>query len=410
MLQSCLRRLVAAAAIGLLSACGSTGEGPVSPAPAPTPEAPPPELRLTAARFAELPGWTTDDQSASLPAFRRSCERMAKQDPARPVGPSGLAGRVADWRPVCAAAATVRPGDAAGARRFFEARFRPWRAADRDDAEGLFTGYYEPLLAGSHVPGGRYAVPLLRRPGDLVEVDLGQFRPALKGQRIAGRVEGGRLRPYPDRRQIEDGALKGRGLELLWVDDAVDAFFLQIQGSGRVRLADGSTVRVGYAGQNGHAYVPIGRLLADRGQIPREQVSMPSIRAWLAAHPAEGRRLMDENPSYVFFRELKGEGPIGAQGVPLTPGRSLAVDPSFVPYGLPVWLDAQDPLDRGARVRRLMVAQDTGGAIRGPVRGDVFWGFGPEAAERAGRMKSPGGYWLLLPKDVRPPQASPATS
>ncbi len=404
-----IRRLLAAAATSLLAACAATGDGP-SPAPAPAPAAPAAEFRLTPARFADLPGWAADDQSAALPALKRSCGRIAAQDPARPVGPDGLAGKAGDWRPICAAAAQLPAGDAAAARRFFEARFRPWRAADRDDPEGLFTGYYEPLLAGARTRGGHYVVPLMRRPGDLVEVDLGQFRPALKGQRIAGRVDGGRLRPYADRAEIEAGALAGRGLELLWVDDAVDAFFLHIQGSGRVRLADGSVVRVGYEAQNGHAYVPIGRLLADRGQIPRDQVSMPSIRAWLAAHPAEGRRLMHENPSYVFFRELKGDGPIGAQGVALTPGRSLAVDPGFVAYGLPVWLDAEDPVARGARIRRLMVAQDTGGAIRGPVRGDVFWGFGAEAAERAGLMKSRGGYWLLLPRDVRPPQARPATS
>ncbi|WP_374440061.1 murein transglycosylase A [Stella sp.] len=398
-----LRRIAAAATMLLLAACAA--EHPPAPGPAAPPaEAPAPVLRLAPARFSDLPGWTSDHHAAALPALARSCQRLVAGEPGRPVGPDGLAGRVADWTLICAAAAQVAPGDAA-ARHFFETRFRPWRAFDGEQPEGLFTGYYEPLLAGARSRGGRFAVPLLRRPPDLVEVDLGQFRPALRGQRIAGRIEGGRLRPYADRAQIEGGALAGRGLELLWVDDPVDAFFLQIQGSGRVRLADGTVVRVGYDGQNGHAYVPIGRLLAERGEIPREEVSMPSIRRWLAAHPAEGRRLMHENPSYVFFRELKGDGPLGAQGVPLTPGRSLAVDPSFVAYGVPVWLDAEDPLSTQARVRRLMVAQDTGGAIRGPVRGDVFWGFGKEASERAGLMKSRGGYWLLLPRDVQPPQA-----
>ncbi|MCC7271481.1 MAG: MltA domain-containing protein [Alphaproteobacteria bacterium] len=384
--------------LALLAACG---ERPPASAPPATAE-PPPALTLAAARFSNLSGWGDDDQAAVLPAFRRSCERLAAGDPGRAIGPDGIAGRAADWRAACAAAAAVPADDAAAARRFLEARFRPWRAGNRGDADGLFTGYYEPLLNGSRTRGGRYVVPLLRRPGDLVEVDLGAFRPALKGQRIAGRVEGGRLRPYASRTDIDGGALDGRGLELLWVDDPVEAFVLHIQGSGRVRLADGTMVRVGFDGQNGHPYVPIGRILADRGEIPRDAVTMPAIRRWLAARPGEARRLLHENPSYVFFRELKGDGPIGAQGVPLTAGRSLAVDPSFVPYGVPLWLDAEDPLDPSARVRRLMVAQDTGGAIRGPVRGDVFWGFGPDAAERAGRMKSRGGYWLLLPKEVVP--------
>lgn len=404
MVTRTLFRRIAALAV-LLGVAGCATDRAPAPAPSPAPTAPEPApavLRLVPARFSDLPGWTSDAQAAALPALRRSCERLPAGNPDRSLGPDGLAGRVADWRAICSAVAQVPAGDAA-ARQFFESRFQPWRALDGENPDGLFTGYYEPLLSGARARGGRYAVPLLRRPPDLVEVDLGQFRPALRGQRIAGRLDGGRLRPYADRAEIEAGALAGRGLEMLWVDDAVDAFFLQIQGSGRVRLSDGTVLRVGYAGQNGHPYVPIGRLLAERGEIPREQVSMPSIRAWLAAHPAAGRRLMQENPSYVFFRELKGEGPLGAQGVALTPGRSLAVDPSFVPYGLPVWLDAEDPLDPSARVRRLMVAQDTGGAIRGPVRGDVFWGFGAEAAERAGRMKSRGGYWLLLPKGVRPP-------
>jgi membrane-bound lytic murein transglycosylase A len=224
----------------------------------------------------------------------------------------------------------------------------------------------------------------------------------MKGERIAGRVIDGRLRPYEDRARIEGGALKGRDLEMVWVDDAVDAFFLHIQGSGRVVMEDGSVMRVGYAGQNGHPYVAVGRELIARGVLTKENVSMQSIREWLRANPGEAAGLMNKNPSFVFFRPLDGEGPQGAQGVALTPGRSLAVDRSFVPYGLPVWLDAQDPLDGAARLRRLMVAQDTGGAIRGPVRGDVFWGHGDDAELRAGKMKSPGRYHLLIPRTVTP--------
>ncbi len=231
-------------------------------------------------------------------------------------------------------------------------------------------------------------------------VELGLFRPAWRGERIGGRVEAGQLKPYATRAEIERGALAKRDLELFWVDDPVDAFFLHIQGSGRIRLPDGAVARIGYDGQNGRPYVPIGRILAERGALARDDVSMQTIRAWLAAQPGEAAALMDENPSYVFFRELTGEGPVGAQGVVLTAGRSLAVDRTFLPLGVPLWLDLDDPKEGNGKLRRLVVAQDTGGAIRGPVRGDLFWGFGPEAAERAGMMKDRGTYYLLLPRDV----------
>ena len=227
-------------------------------------------------------------------------------------------------------------------------------------------------------------------------VELGLFRPAWRGERIAGRVVDGRLKPYDGRAEIERGALDRYHLAFLWVDDPVAAFFLQIQGSGRVRLPDGSIVRVGYDGQNGQPYVAIGKLLVERGVLAKEAVSMQAIRAWITAHPEAGKALMAENPSYVFFREVTGDGPIGSEGVVLTPGRSLAVDRSFVPLGVPVFLDA------GPGLQRLMVAQDTGGAIRGPVRGDVFWGAGAEAETRAGAMRARGVYYLLLPKSVTP--------
>jgi membrane-bound lytic murein transglycosylase A len=262
-------------------------------------------------------------------------------------------------------------------------------------SDGLFTGYYEPLLHGSRQRGGNFQTPILKRPPDLVMVELGRFRPAWQGERIAGRVVNGSLVPYASRAAIERGALDAMHLELLWVDDPVAAFFLQVQGSGRVMLGDGSIVRLGYDGQNGQAYVALGRLLVARGELTLDTVSLPSIRAWIKAHPQAGAALMDENPSYVFFREQSGDGPLGAEGVVLTPGRSLAVDRNFLPLGAPVFLVATD---NGAPLRRLMVAQDTGGAITGPVRGDIFWGFGDDAERRAGTMRAPGVYYLLLPK------------
>ena len=235
-----------------------------------------------------------------------------------------------------------------------------------------------------------------------MSVALGDFRTDFAGERIAGRVVDGRLRPYPSRGDIVAGTLAGRGLEIAWVADPVDAFFLQIQGSGRLALPDGRIVRVGYDGQNGRPYTAIGRVLVEEGALAREAVSMQSIRAWLAAHPDRAEGVMNANSSYVFFRRLAGDGPIGAQGVALTPQRSIAVDPRFVPYSVPVWLDATAPTPDGgaAALRRLMIAQDTGGAIRGPVRGDVFWGAGEDAAAIAGRMNDRGRWWILLPRTL----------
>lgn len=357
---------------------------------------PPPPSRLTLARasFGEMPGWRQDDMTAALAAFRRSCPLILKPPPETRLG---FAGTVADWAAPCAAAVALDDKNATAVRAFFENWFTPWKAGNNGESEGLFTGYYEAELNGSRQKEGPYRTPLLRRPADLVMVDLGLFRPVWRGERIAGRVVNGRLKPYESRAEIEKGALARQHLAFLWVDDPVDAFFLQIQGSGRVRLPDGSMVQVGYDGQNGQPYVPIGRLLVERGALTKDQVSMQAIRAWIKANPAAGEALMAENPSYVFFREMSGDGPIGAEGAVLTPGRSLAVDRSFVPLGLPIFIVAGDGPDR---LERLMVAQDTGGAIRGPVRGDVFWGFGPEAAARAGAMKIRGEYYLLLPKNL----------
>jgi membrane-bound lytic murein transglycosylase A len=314
-----------------------------------------------------------------------------------PAGPAGTALRAADWRPACAAFATLRDDDTPALRGAIEQWLKPFRAGNNGSADGLFTGYYEPELHGSRHSGGRFTIPLYGRPVDLVTVDLGDFDESFKGKRIAGRVSGGALRPYATRAEIEAGAVAGKASELLWVDDPIDLFFLQIQGSGRVILDDGTMVRVGYAAQNGRSYRSIGKVLVDRGQLPLDEVSLQSLKDWLRSHPSEAKSLMDENASYVFFRELSGDGPDGAEGVPLTPGRSLAVDPKFVSYGVPIWLDIESP-KKGERIQRLVVAQDTGGAIKGPVRGDLFWGFGPEAEAMAGPMRSRGDYYLFLPR------------
>ena len=322
---------------------------------------------------AELPGWAEDDLAAAVPPFLAGC-----RPPAMPAA-------------LCAEARALPEGDNAAARAFFERRFTLRLAG-----EGLMTGYYEPEMRGAATPSATYAVPLHTRPADLVEVDLSQFATDLRGRRTAGRVRDGRLVPYDDRAAIE----AGNGPALLWLADPVDRFFLQIQGSGRVVLPDGGVRRVGFDGQNGRAYVPIGRILADQGEIPREQVSMQTIRAWLeAAGPARAQALMDQNPSYVFFREVPAradQGPTGAQGVPLTPLRSIAVDRTEIPLGSPVWIVTRHPLT-GQAMRRLVMAQDTGGAIRGPARADLFWGWGDTAGHAAGPMKEPSTLYVLVP-------------
>jgi membrane-bound lytic murein transglycosylase A len=384
-----LRRI---AAIGLLLTLASCGAPPG-----------PPRLDLERLSFDDLEGWRDDAQGVALTAFLRSCGKLSSAAGDRPLGRSGgVGGLIEDWRGPCAAAVAVPVADDGAARQFFEAYFTPFRMTDQGEGEGLFTGYYEPLLNGAAAPGGRFTVPIHGLPPDLVSVDLGLFSDDLGSRKIIGRLVDGALLPYPRRGEIVAGALRGKAPVLVWVDDPVDAFFLHVQGSGRIGLAGGGVMRVGYAGANGRAYVSIGRALIDNGAIRREDVTLQSIRAWLAANPGQSADILALNPSYVFFLELVGDGPLGAQGVALTPGRSLAVDRRFLPLGAPIWLDIMAPSavpgapDRV--LRRLVIAQDTGGAIKGPLRGDLFWGFGPEAESIAGRMKHTGGYVLLLPK------------
>lgn len=373
------------------------------------PEEGPDSARFEEADFRDLPGWQQDSHTRALSAFKKSCENIEALPPERALGPGGMAGNAGTWATTCRLAGLLSAPDERRARQFFEHNFTPWRViSEQDGKTGLFTGYYEAALNGAKTRHGPYQTPLLKRPDDLVMVDLGLFRDKLRGQRIAGRVINGSLKPYEDRAEIEQGALDNKGLELVWVDDPVAAFFLHIQGSGVVRLDDGSTMRIGYAGQNGHPYYAIGRELVSRGELALEDVSLQSIRDWLKANPAQAEEIMNTNASYVFFHVLEGPGPLGAQGVPLTPGRSLAVDHTILPYGAPVWLDAEPPVDGHDPIRRLTIAQDTGGAIRGAVRGDVFWGHGAQAEFLAGKMKSQGRYWILLPRGVNPKMQRPS--
>ncbi len=357
------------------------------PQPAPLPPQPAPPQAWPALRPAAWPNvtsWGDDSLAAAWPALLQSCSALQKQ-PA--------------WQAVCADAQALRNPDDAAVRAFLEQRFQPWQATQDDGSdEGLITGYYEPLLKGDRVRTERARYPLYAVPDDLVTVDLAGLYPELKNLRLRGRLVGNRLVPYAARRDIEAPGFAGKAIA--WAEDPVDLFFLQIQGSGRIELPDGSHLRVGYADQNGHPYQSIGRLLVERGELTLDQASMQGIKDWGARNPDKLPDLLDANPSYVFFRELPNglAGPLGALGVPLTAGRSIAVDPRFIPLGAPVFLVTTQP-NSTQPMNRLVMAQDTGGAIRGGVRADFFWGFGDAAGDLAGRMKQRGRLWVLLPRD-----------
>ena len=382
-----------------LAGCVTQAPQPTQPAQPPQPQPPvqqPPQkpaepakpaaIRFVPTTFAALPGWERDDVRAAWPAFMSSCSVLVKR---------------AEWKEPCSIARQVNGNDDKAIRLFFESFFEPRQVIAPDGADtGLVTGYYEPLLRGSRKKGGPFQTPLYKVPDDLITVDLAGVYPELKGMRLRGRLQGKKLVPYATREQIERADFAGK--ELLWVDDPVEAFFLQVQGSGRVQLGD-ETVRVAYAEQNGHPYKSIGRYLVEKGELTADQASAQGIKAWIAGHPTRMAELFNANPSYVFFREEKLPdpkiGPKGSLGVPLTPLRSVAIDAMQLPLGAPMFLSTTHA-NSDIPLQRLVMAQDTGGAIRGAIRVDYFFGFGTEAAENAGRMKQKGAVWVLMPKEV----------
>ena len=375
--------------------CPATPGAPATPAP----PAAPVDYRgkLRPASWLDIPDWKREPLRPALEAFARGCAVLDKQDA---------------WKGVCAGAQSLIAGASeADIGSFFELNFDPHQVINADDsASGMVTGYYEPLLHGSRMRSARFRYPLYAAPQDLLVVDLTALHPDLKHRRLRGRIEGNRVVPYLARGDIDKDPGPLKGLEIVWVDDAVDAFFLHIQGSGQVELENGERLRVGYAEQNGHPFRSLGGLLIRRGEIPPERASMQGIKDWARRNPRKVQQFMNENPSYVFFRELARDlpGPIGSLGVPLTAERSIAVDPRVIPLGVPVflattWPNTADPLNR------LMVAQDTGGAIAGGVRADFFWGFGDPAGNQAGKMRQAGRMWVLLPKGYVPPAAPAAT-
>jgi len=356
--------------------------------------------RLEPIAFSDLDGWTKDDHAEALLTFQKSCGAVAEGRPAlRPA-------LTPDWdlTDICRRALALSAklgGDEA--RRFFEAHFEPHMVVPRQGS-GFLTGYFEPEFEGSLEPNGEFRTPLLERPADLVTVAQGETLPGLDpALQAARRTEHG-YEPYPDRAAIEAGALGDRAKPIVYLREPGEAFIIHVQGSARIRLRDGRVVRVAYAGRNGHSYTSIGRLLVESGHIHREDMSLERLMGWLRDHPEPARALMQRNRSYIFFRiadELDpSDGPIGGAGVPLTPGRSLAVDRTLWSYGLPIWLQGELPVVEGRTeaLRRLMIAQDTGSAIVGPARGDFFFGSGPAAGTRAGLLRHPVRFVVLRPK------------
>jgi membrane-bound lytic murein transglycosylase A len=351
--------------------------------------------RLEPFAFADLKGWAADDHAAAFAAFRRTCEHLMRGEPAlRPARERDTA-----LDSACRAALAGEPADA---RTFFEAQFRP-HAVIPHEGGGFLTGYYEPEFDGSRERSARYSVPLLQRPDDLVTIPQGETWPGVGQGLQAARRTASDFEPYPDRAAIETGALGKAAKPLVYLAEPGEAFIIHVQGSARIRLNEGGAMRVAYAGRNGQPYTSIGRILVEQGEIPLKDMSLERLMGWLKTNPGPAQALMRQNRSYIFFREAAelapGDGPVGGAGHPLVPGRSLAVDRSIWSYGLPFWLEGEVPVGPGVSepLARLMIAQDTGSAIVGPARGDFFWGTGRDAGTRAGLLRHPVRFVVLLP-------------
>ena len=346
----------------------------------------PAEKPLQKADWADLPDWGSDDLAPTFDLFLKACRSLGRQEL---------------WAAACTAAKSADPGDL---RSWFETNLEPWQLVNPDGSRsGMVTGYYEPVLKGSRSRKKAFATPVFGVPDDLITVDLGDLYPELKHMRLRGRLEGKKLIPYYSRADWTKQEGRRADEALLWVEDPIDFFFLQIQGSGQVNLEDGSRVRIAYADQNGQPYRSIGKWLIDQGELKVEQTSLQGIKQWVKTHPQRMQELLNVNPSVVFFRELpvEGSGPPGALGLAMVPERGIAVDPRNTPLGAPVWLATTRPLSE-TPLNRLVLAMDTGGAIRGPVRADFYWGSGAEAGDQAGRMRQRGQMWALLPRGYAP--------
>ncbi|AHE67171.1 murein transglycosylase A [Legionella oakridgensis] len=363
------------------------------------------ELHLKQLTFTALPGWEKSNPMTSFQAFQKSCKAFLKQKPEKNVGSKYISLKAKDWYPICQAAQNVDVSSDKSVKMFFEQWFTPVAFYEDKPVDGLFTGYYMPMLKGSLTKTKEYNTPIYGLPRNLITVNLGLFFPELKHHRkIIGRLKGNQLIPYYTSKQITDGAIDNHAPVLAWINNRIDRQFLEIEGSGGIELTDGKTLFLGYAGENGRPYTSIARVLIDKGVMTKDTASMQRIRKYFKTHPQQVDSVLNQNQSFVFFHALPREEALGSQGVALTPGYSLAVDLQWVPMGVPVWLNTNRPDKEKKTVtfQRLMIAQDTGGAIRGPVRGDIYWGAGKEAIYIAGHMKNKGYYWLLLPKLILP--------
>lgn len=361
------------------------------------------EIQLQTVSFSQLPSWGKTNLLPSMTAFQVSCNFFLKAPPEKIVGSDLIHLNARDWRPACEAAAMLKtPHTQKKIKRFFETWFEPVEFYNEKPLTGLFTGYYVPLVKGSLTRTPRFNIPIYAVPNNLITMTPHDFDPTLKKKPLVGRmIDGNRMVPYYSSEEIDQGAIADKAAVIAWVDNRVDRLFLQIEGSGRIELPDGSILNINYAGQNGAPYTAIGSVLIKQGVLTKETVSMQTIRAYLKAHPEQVSPILNANKSFVFFKASEQLDALGAQNVPLTPGYSLAVDQNWIPLGVPIWLTTTRPdayHEKEHPFKRLMIAQDIGGAIRGPVRGDIFWGAGEKAANIAGKMKQTGIYWMLLPK------------
>jgi peptidoglycan lytic transglycosylase A len=397
---------------GVGDAVGDAGAGDAGIAstnpcpPSDEPSAPPNDtLTLAKAEWKDLPGWADDKHAAAVTSFLRSCEVIAKQKDDDPMGYDGHGGLTKQWRGACAAAKKLKDGDDKAAKAMFEAEFVPWQAAGKSGPDGKLTGYNVTEVRGSRKKGGAYQTPMFKRPNDLVMVDLGIFIKDSHGRRVWGKLDAkNELKPYVTRKEIRLGALAGKSLELIYIDDPVDLVFAQIEGSAKAKLDDGTSVWLDFAGKNGRSSIGLGAALNGIGALkPPYNGTMQGIRAWFKDHTDRFNEVVDQINSYVFFTESKVQGALGTQMTILMPERSMAVDRAFIAMSTPIWVDTHVPLPgkmQTAPWHQLLIAQDTGAGITGAVRGDIYWGDDALAAERGGRMGGPGRFWLLLPKGV----------
>lgn len=356
-------------------------------------------LRLAKTDYQNLPGWGTDNHQQALATFKNSCQEILRLNPYLNFSSLPYSGKNSDWQNVCVAASQLTNPNEKEAKQFFEYWFQPFAVKNFFNPYGLFTGYYLPLLQASEKKSAHFSVPIYALPTDLAKIDLGLFHPEWRGRILVGQVKNNNLYPYPSRADINKGSIAKNTPVLFWSNNLIDVFFLQIQGSGIMQLQNGKKILIGYAGNNGQPYSSIGKFLVKYKDLDSEQISLQSIRTWLNQHPDQINTLLDQNPSYVFFKKLPNQVPLGTEQVPLTPQRSLAIDSTYLPLGIPLWLDTTlDSEKNKILFQHLLIAQDTGSGTKGVVSGDIYWGSGMDAENIAGHLKSRGRYWVLLPR------------